>query len=71
LTERSISVSIRASPVADEYETVWAPILKPLYRIENRRLRSARRLLLRHERPEEKRNRRPRQIRPSGARVAE
>src|SRR6516225_6896601 len=38
LTERSMSVSTRVSPVAGEYETVWAPIVKPLYRTENRRL---------------------------------
>jgi hypothetical protein len=25
------------SPVADEYKTVWVPILSPLYRTENRR----------------------------------
>jgi hypothetical protein len=31
----------RVSPVADEYETVWAPILSPLYRTENRRLPAA------------------------------
>src|SRR6516162_8471902 len=33
-----MSVSTRVSPVAGEYETVWAPIVKPLYRTENRRL---------------------------------
>src|SRR5580704_1472120 len=33
-----MSVSTRVSPVAGEYETVWAPILKPLYWTENRRL---------------------------------
>src|SRR5271169_4311837 len=32
-----MSVATRVSPVADEYETVWAPILIPLYRTENRR----------------------------------
>jgi hypothetical protein len=26
------------SPVVDEYETAWVPILWPLYRIENLRL---------------------------------
>src|SRR5215472_19149330 len=38
LTSRLISVLTRVSPVADEYETVWVPILMPLYRTENRRL---------------------------------
>src|SRR5262245_59963819 len=33
-----MSVLTRVSPVADEYETVWVPILMPLYRTENRRL---------------------------------
>jgi hypothetical protein len=29
------------SPVADEYETAWVPILLPLYKIENLRLAAA------------------------------
>src|ERR1700756_2083475 len=41
LTERSMSVSTRVSPVAGEYETVWEPIGKPLYWTENRRLPAA------------------------------
>ena len=36
--EMKISVLTRVSPVADEYEIVWVPILMPLYRTENRRL---------------------------------
>jgi hypothetical protein len=38
LTKRWISVLTRVSPVADEYKTVWVPILLPLYKTENRRL---------------------------------
>jgi hypothetical protein len=41
LTKRPISVLTRVSPVADEYKTVWAPILLPLYRTEKRRLPAA------------------------------
>jgi hypothetical protein len=32
-----MSVLTRVSPVADEYETAWVPILMPLYNTENRR----------------------------------
>jgi hypothetical protein len=41
LASISISVVTNLSPVADEYETAWVPILEPLYRIENLRLTAA------------------------------
>src|ERR1700739_2833853 len=47
LTERSMSVSTRVSPVAGEYETAWEPIGKPLYWTENRRLPAAARHAMR------------------------